>query len=155
MSFTEPTTAITDYLLTLASAIFAIRTFRLRSSHRARVLWILTFACAALAALIGGTFHGFKLNFTAGVAKSLWDTTNLLLGGTVGFLISATIVSSLRPANLEYVRWLKRGLLVSAVGLGIQKIGWNIHPDFNHNDIYHLIQIVGFWFLFEGVRRMK
>ena len=47
-----------------------------------------------------------------------------------------------------------RGLIVSAAGFAVQKSGFGVHQHFNHNDIYHLIQIVGFWCLYEGVRRM-
>jgi hypothetical protein len=154
MMITEPTTTITDYLLAIAGTIFAIQTFRLRHLHRAMILWFLAFAFGAAAALLGGTYHGFKLSFSSDAAKALWDTTMILIGACAGFLTAATIISSLR-GEPEYVRWLKRGLLISAAGFAIQKIGLDIHAHFNHNDIYHVIQIAGFWCLYEGAKRMR
>src|SRR5262245_45719002 len=136
---TEPTTTITDYLLAATGVTFAIRTYQLRHSHRAMILWMLAFSFGGIAALLGGTFHGFKLRFSPETAKSLWDSTMIFIGATAAFLTSATIISSLKPDTLEYVRWLKRGLFVSAAGFAIQKIGWDIHPNFNHNDIYHVV----------------
>jgi uncharacterized membrane protein YidH (DUF202 family) len=53
------------------------------------------------------------------------------------------------------VKWIRRGLIISALGFAIQKIGWDLHHHFNHNDLYHVIQIAGFWCLFEGVRRLE
>ena len=154
MTITEPTTMVTDYLLAASCAVFAILTFRLHRSHLAMVLWILAFGFGAAAALAGGTFHGFKLHLSAAVAKSVWDSTMILIGATAAFMTAATIVSSLKDGEMEYVRWLKRGLLVSALGFAVQKIGWDIHPNFNHNDLYHMTQIAGFWCLYEGVKRL-
>ena len=155
MAITEPTTMLTDYLLGVSCAVFAFLTFRLRRSHRAMVLWVLAFSFGAAAALVGGTFHGFKLHLSPAAAKSVWDSTMILIGATAAFMTAAAIVSSLKDGELEYVRWLKRGLIVSAMGFAIQKIGWDIDPNFNHNDLYHLVQIAGFWCLYEGVKRMK
>ena len=154
MTITEPVTMLTDYLLSIASTIFAALTFRLRGLHRAMVLWILAFTCAAIAALIGGTFHGFNEAFSPATGKSLWDTTMIFIGATTGFLISASIASSLRDAQKPYVRWLKRGLIVSAAGFAFQKIGLDPSPSFNHNDLYHVVQIAGFWCLYQGIKRM-
>jgi hypothetical protein len=152
---TEPTTTITDYLLSIAGTIFAIQTFRMRGSHPAIILWFLAFSFGAAAALLGGTYHGFKLSMNPGTAKSLWDSTMILIGACAGFLTAAAIFSSLGRSELEYVGWLRGGLLISAAGFVVQKVGWDIHPNFNHNDIYHLIQIAGFWCLYEGVKRMS
>jgi hypothetical protein len=155
MTITEPATMLTDYLLAIASLLFAVLTFRRRSSHRAMDLWILAFTCAAIAALIGGTFHGFRLHFSESAAKSLWDTTMIFIGATTGFLIAATIVSSLRDGKKPRVQWLKRGIVVSGLGVAFQKIGWAPSPSFNHNDVYHLVQIAGFWCFYEGIKRLK
>jgi hypothetical protein len=155
MRITEPTTMITDYLLALAGAVFAIQTFRMHSSHRAMILWILAFASGAVAALLGGTFHGFKSYLSPSGAKSLWDFTMILIGACTAFLVAASIASSLGRGEMEYVKWIKAGLIVSAAGFAIQKIGWDIHPHFNHNDLYHVIQIAGFWCLYEGVKRLQ
>jgi hypothetical protein len=154
MTITEPVTLVTDYLLALAGILFGILTFRLKSSHRAMPLWILAFTCSTLAAISGGTVHGFKEHLSPWLEKWLWDNAMIFIGGTAAFLIAATIISSLRRKEMPYVHWLKRGLTISAVGFLIQKIGWNISPDFNHNDLYHMIQIAGFWCLWQGIKRI-
>src|SRR5262245_10404269 len=155
MRITEPTTMITDYLLALAGTIFAILTFRMHSSHRAVIFWILAFASGALAALLGGSFHGFKSHLSPSTAKSLWDFAMILIGMCTAFLIAASLASSLGSTELEHVKWIRAGLIISAIGFAIQKIGWDIHPHFNHNDLYHVIQIVGFWCFYEGVKRLQ
>jgi hypothetical protein len=155
MTITEPATLVTDYLLATAGITFAILTFRLKSSHRAMALWILAFTCSAIAALAGGTVHGFKNYLAPGVEKRLWETAMMFIGATGAFLISAGIVSSLRRKEMLYVRWLKRGLTVSVIGLVVQKLGLAPSPYFNHNDLYHLIQIVGFWCLYQGIKRIS
>jgi hypothetical protein len=155
MKITEPATMITDYMLTLACAVFAILTLRLQTSHRAVPIWFLAFFTGSIAALLGGTFHGFKLHLSAGRANGLGDFTMILIGASAAFMIAAAIVSSVSRGDLESVKWIRRGLIVSAIGFAIQKIGWGLHEHFNHNDIYHVIQIAGFWCLFEGVRRLE
>jgi len=146
---------ITDYMLALACAVFAILTLRLQSPHRAIHVWFLAFFTGSIAALLGGTFHGFKTHFSAGRGKGIWDFTMILIGASAAFMIAGAVVSSLERGDLESVKWIRRGLIVSAAGFGIQKIGWDFHQHFNHNDFYHVIQIAGFWCLYEGVRRLE
>jgi len=156
MKITEPATMITDYMLALACAIFAILTLRLQIPHRAVPIWFLAFLTGSIAALLGGTFHGFKLYLTAGGrGKGIWDFTMILIGASAAFMIAGALVSSLGRADLESVKWIRRGLIVSAAGFVIQKVGWDLHQHFNHNDLYHVIQIVGFWCLYEGGCRLE
>ena len=154
MSITEPVTLVTDYLLAIAGITFAILTYRLNSYHRAMALWILAFTCSAIAAIAGGTVHGFREYLGPSLSKQLWETAMVFIGATAAFIISAGIVSSLRRKEMLYVRWLKRGLTVSVIGFVTQKAGLTISPNFNHNDLYHLIQIAGFWCLFQGIKRI-
>ena len=153
MKITEPATMITDYMLALACAVFAILT--LSSSHPAMPVWFLAFFTGSIAAALGGTFHGFRLHFSAGRAKGIWDFTMVLIGASAAFMIAGALASSVGRGDLEYVTWIRRGLIVSALGFAIQKIGWDLHHHFNHNDLYHVIQIAGFWCLYEGVRQME
>jgi len=154
MKITEPATMITDYMLALVCAVFAILTLRLQSPHRGIPVWFLAFFTGSIAALLGGTFHGFKAHLSAGRAKGIWEFTLILIGASAAFMIAGAVVSSLGRGDLESVRWIRRGLVVSAGGFAIQKIGWDIHQHFNHNDLYHVIQIAGFWCLFQGIKRI-
>ncbi len=42
------------------------------------------------------------------------------------------------------------GILIAFVGAGVQMSGFDLHKHFNHNDIYHLIQIASLYFIFKG-----
>lgn len=46
--------------------------------------------------------------------------------------------------------WLAAGVGVSAVGAAVQHYGLAPHEQFNHNDLYHVIQMLGLYFLFRG-----
>ena len=154
MIITEPMTMVTDYVLAVVCIVFAILTMRMDQTHRARALWTLTFLAGAVAAGLGGTHHGFKLTLGPSADKQLWDATMAVIGASGALILSATIVSSLRNKKASYVRWLIVGLTCSVLGLVIQMIGWDIDPRFNHNDLFHIVQIVGFWCFYQGVRRL-
>lgn len=47
-------------------------------------------------------------------------------------------------------RWLVAGVAVSVLAAGVQQAGLAPHPRFNHNDLYHVIQLAGFYLLFRG-----
>ncbi|MCK5330151.1 MAG: hypothetical protein KAK01_01995 [Candidatus Marinimicrobia bacterium] len=46
--------------------------------------------------------------------------------------------------------WLIAGILVSFAAAGVQMSGFTLHKHFNHNDIYHVIQMVGMYLLYRG-----
>ncbi len=46
--------------------------------------------------------------------------------------------------------WVASGILVSFIAAGIQQSGIALHRHFNHNDLYHLVQMVAFYFLFRA-----
>ena len=48
--------------------------------------------------------------------------------------------------------WIVGGILVSFLGAGVQASGFALHRHFNHNDLYHVIQIAGLWLLYRGAR---
>jgi hypothetical protein len=52
----------------------------------------------------------------------------------------------------ESGRWIVAGILVSFAGAGVQQSGFTIHQHFNHNDLYHVIQMVGIYLLYRGGR---
>jgi hypothetical protein len=49
-------------------------------------------------------------------------------------------------------RWLAGGLLLSIAGLAIQQGHFSIHPAFNHNDLFHCVQVVALGLFFRGAR---
>ena len=68
---TEPVTLLTDYALAGVSAYLA---FRLRKNLAVSCrLWVTAFIALAIAAFLGGTFHGFQIAWT-------WKPTVLSVG---------------------------------------------------------------------------
>lgn len=52
-------------------------------------------------------------------------------------------------------RWVLAGIVVAFVGAAVQASKLQLHPQFNHNDLYHLIQIGAFYLLWQGGRRFS
>jgi hypothetical protein len=50
----------------------------------------------------------------------------------------------------ESAPWIVAGIVVSFVGAGVQASGFALHTHFNHNDLYHVIQMGAFWLLYQG-----
>lgn len=48
--------------------------------------------------------------------------------------------------------WVVGGILVSTVASIIQQSGFSLHQHFNHNDIFHVIQLLALWLLYRGGR---
>jgi hypothetical protein len=46
--------------------------------------------------------------------------------------------------------WVVVGVLVSFAAAGVQVSGLSLHRHFNHNDLYHVIQMLGFYLLYRG-----
>jgi hypothetical protein len=49
-------------------------------------------------------------------------------------------------------RWMISAVAVSVVAAGVQAMKLAPHPHFNHNDLYHVIQIAAMWLFYRGVR---
>jgi hypothetical protein len=50
--------------------------------------------------------------------------------------------------------WIAAGVAVSFAGAGVQLSGFALHRHFNHNDLYHVIQMAGLWLLYCGARSL-
>jgi hypothetical protein len=48
--------------------------------------------------------------------------------------------------------WVVGSIIVSVAGALVQQSGFALHQHFNHNDLYHVIQLVALWLLFRGGR---
>ncbi len=125
------------------------------------VFWRLAFSVASLAALAGGTYHGFRLYLGEAVQARVWQLTVGLIALSALLTLGAAIRSVLWPAvpageaRAAGHRWLQLGLVVTLAGLAVQQSGWVFYPNFNHNDLYHLVQMVGLYCLYRGARRLE
>lgn len=148
MSLTEPVTAVTDGLLAMASASFGLFLFRSRGSSQAKLLWASGFLTAAVAAMLGGAFHGLAAYLEPATRDTMWNLTIALIGVTMGFMVAAGLSSRLnRHARRTY--WLVGGGLLTGAGFLIQQSGFSVLAHFNHNDLYHCIQAIALFMVFK------
>ena len=180
----EPMTVLTDYALAAVSTFLGLKLI----PHSR--FWALAFLALALAALLGGTWHGFWHNDT------LWKATTLSVGVasfgmvagsaiavTTGRLQTALIVfgvvklgaytawmlyhddfiwvvadtaAALLIVGVLYLRrfngWMLAGVAVSVLAGLAQASGLRLHEHFNHNDLYHVIQIAAMLAFYKGLK---
>jgi hypothetical protein len=205
---TEPDVALTDYGVTLECALLTGLLFRRGPVRRElRRLFALLFASAGIAALAGGTVHGFFLQEPSPAGAFLWRITLLAVGLTAlagwsigGRLLfaegTARVVEALAAfewvayaafvlaidqhfwiavANyapsvvflavsflVAYLRQRQGPILAGLVGMVltmaaaiVQRLRIALHPAwFNHNALYHVIQMTAFVLVFLAGRHL-
>ena len=156
MQISEPVTMLTDYLLGgagfyLGALLIRITGPKNRISAR---LWSIGFIISGIAALVGGTYHGFAVQLGDSLRGSLWNVTIYSIGASAGFMISGVLASSI-PRDDESARWLVTGVILTLVGFAIQQSSIRLLANFNHNDIYHVVQIGALCLLFRGARLLR
>ena len=152
IEITEPATLITDYILSIVAFALGVLLFRGRdrTSSQSTLLWSLGFLTAAAAAAAGGTYHGFAYYFSAAAHRVLWSVTVTLISASVVLATSGALVQSHITNGQK--RWLHAGILLTLVGLAIQRSKLSPSARFNHNDVYHCIQAVALYLLFKAAR---
>ncbi len=70
-------------------------------------------------------------------------------GPTMLFMLAVMIYSYLTASN-PGSGWLVIGILISFAAAGVQMSGFSLHQHFNHNDIYHIIQMLGMYCIYRG-----
>ena len=197
----EPTTVLTDYFLAALALGLARRVPGSGSPPPlSRRLWAASFLALAVAALVGGTWHGIPPGALPSLRYHLWSITYvaigladlLILAGatraslrrgpgllvlvllTGRFLAYATLILEQRDFRyvaydygvtlllllafgLDLTRRRERaagfvlgGVFVSFAGGLVQALRFGLHPQFNHNDLFHVIQMGGLWLLCRG-----
>lgn len=99
----EPDVTLTDYALALECAVFCILLLRRPAQDALRRWWAFFFATIGLAALIGGTVHGFLPGNAA-----LWIATMLTLGAT-------SVAGWFLGSHLLGLAWIRPAAVVLAV----------------------------------------
>ena len=202
MKITEPATMATDFLIAGICIVFTVGLERHAVSiTSARGLWAVSFAFAAMAAMIGGVVHGFALYLEVAAKDRLWKATQYTMGLTSLAILAAASVafvdgdaerwligaalakfiayvatarrrddyavvvidygaSMLAMAALAIAGWLRSGapaapwlvagVVVSGIAAAVQLRKVAPHPRFNHNDLYHVVQIVALYFFYRG-----
>jgi len=153
---TEPMTALTDYAVALVSFAFAVAMYR-RITLTNRVspwFWCAAFLASTGAAIAGGTFHGFAETLSRGGRDTLWNLSVFLIGATVAFVTAAIHSAHVKRVDTT-VPWLASAVVVTLVGLAVQQSNFPNSANFNHNDAYHLIQMVGLYLFFRCARTTR
>jgi hypothetical protein len=77
----------------------------------------------------------------------------LVLDYGLAILASAALhLVRLRRGDRPGAAWILAGLGVSVAAALVQRSGFALHPQFNHNDLYHVVQLLGTWLLSRGGR---
>jgi len=152
----EPVTTLTDFALGTASLAFAYLLSRTlgRRNIVSAWLWCAAFITSAIAALLGATYHGFKPSFDAGTEHALWSAIMYSMGATAGLILAACHAADVRKDPVS-MQWLLSGIGVSLIGVVIEFSGFRRGLDFNHNDAYHVIQILGLYLFFRAASQMR
>ena len=145
MWIAEPSTALTDYLLTIECLFFSLRLYRMAPSSGGR-LWMLGFLALGIGALVGGSFHGFRPFVSPRVSTFLWNASMVLIGTAAGFMISGLVASTVFPAR----RWMLAGLAISVAGALLLALKVGIRENFNHNDLFHCVMLVALYSYYRG-----
>jgi hypothetical protein len=165
MFISEPTTTLTDYVMAIQSVILAMTLRRAiiaadRHPGPAARLYLAGFTMAAWASFAGGTSHGFRPQMGEEVWSLVWSFTVVAIVTAFALLIAAGTVSATKPTVVDFAtrrsgrRWLVVGFGATAVGLTLMVQKVSFHQHFNHNDLYHVVQMVGLYGVYRGGRRL-
>ena len=130
------------------------------------LLWKATTLSAGVASfgmVAGSAYAVFSggartLVMTAALAKLLVYSGWMLFHHQFIYVVIDTAIAFIVVAALHLWKW--NGPILAAVALSVvaglvQASGFKLHEHFNHNDLYHVIQIAGVVLLYRGARRLK
>lgn len=64
-------------------------------------------------------------------------------------ILISQIVEWLRPGS-KSAPWIVGGIFMAVIGAGLQVGKVSPHPQFNHNDLFHMAQMIGFYLFYRG-----
>lgn len=127
---------------------FGIMSFCLIVSSATAVLRGPALAAAYVAALVE------LLAFTVWIALHPAFRWLVLDYGLAILAAAALHLVRLRRGDQPGAVWILAGLGVSIAAALAQRSGAAPHPHFNHNDLYHVVQMLGTWLLYRGGREL-
>jgi uncharacterized membrane protein len=74
------------------------------------------------------------------------------------YVVIDTGIAFIVVAALHLWKWngaILAGVAVSIVGALVQASGFRLHEHFNHNDLYHVIQVAALVLLYRGAKRLQ
>jgi hypothetical protein len=73
---------------------------------------------------------------------------------SLAFVLVASVVQFARTKSAG-AAWIAGGVIVSFVAAAIQLGGRGLHRNFNHNDLYHVVQMIAMVLLYRGGRTLR
>lgn len=95
---------------------------------------------------------------TAALAKLLVYSVWMLSHDAFIYVVIDTGIAFLIVAAIHLWKWngpILAGVAVSIAGALVQASGFRLHQHFNHNDLYHVIQIAALVLLYRGAKRLQ
>ena len=115
-------------LMAGVSAIMSYDSYRI-------IIWV---------AVIGLVLYGWQTVNFSGFGHSV---KFIAIGMIFIFTAFATLYWRLAHPGSGY---LFAGALLTVASGSLWTTGWSIHKQFNHNDLFHVIQMICLWFLYQG-----
>ena len=130
------------------------------------LLWkatLLSVGAASFAMVVGSAIAAAagaarKVILIAALAKLVVYSAWMLKRDEFIFVVIDTGIAFAVVAALHVWRWnglLLGGVAVSVAAALVQASGLALHAHFNHNDLYHVIQIAAMALLYRGARRLS
>lgn len=129
------------------------------------LLWkatVLAVGVASFAMLAGSAYAVLAgsprrlLLVLASVKLLAYATVMLIRDEFIFFVIDSGVTFALVAAlhSWRFNRWIVAGVALSLVAALAQASGIALHRHFNHNDLYHVIQVAAMLLLYRGARRL-
>ena len=74
--------------------------------------------------------------------------------GSMNFALLTLQIHGWYERRVQSEPWLIAGVCVSSLAAAVQASGLSLHSQFNHNDLYHVIQMGGMYLFYEGALRL-
>ena len=163
--------AVSCRLWTLAFAALAVGAFLGGTFHGFQVTWtwkptVLAVGIASFGMLAGSAYATTSDNVRRALLAAaalklafyeIWmlghDDFIYVVADTASAMLGVAALHLLRIDN-PATRWILGGVAVSLAAAGIQAGRIALHEHFNHNDLYHVVQIVAMLLYYAGVKRM-
>lgn len=153
------------FLFTASAALFG----GIYHSHQSVAVWKITVLSVGLATffLIGAAANAtltrraarilMALALVQLITYSVWMMSHdefiyVIADYGTGLLCTAVLYLIAYRAMPSASKQILGSIAVSAVGAYVQASGLSLHRHFNHNDLYHVIQIVALLLLYRGAR---
>jgi hypothetical protein len=163
--------AMSARLWGLAFFALAVTAFLGGTFHGFQVSWawkptVLAVGIASFGMLAGSAYtttsgNAHRALLAAAALKLVLYETWMIGHDDFVFVVADTASAMLAVAALHLLaldnpatRWILGGVAVSLIAAGIQAGKLALHEHFNHNDLYHVVQIAAMALYYAGARRM-